>query len=84
MIEYVNSFLLLIMLGSACYVCYKMKKFFYLISIIMDSEILDQLTSLEQNVNCEVTKTKRVRRKKADPKVNEVEDSDLRDKRERD
>ena len=83
MIEYVNSFLLLIMLGSACYVYYKMKKFFYLISIIMDSEILDQLTSLEQNVNSEVTKPKRGRRKKADPKVNEVEDSDVRDKRER-
>ena len=49
----------------------------------MDSEILDQLTSLEQNVNSEVTKPKRGRRKKVDPKVNEVEDSDVRDKRER-
>ena len=49
----------------------------------MDSEILDQLTSLEQNVNSEVTKPKRVRRKKADPKINELEDNDLRDKRER-
>ena len=50
----------------------------------MDSEILDQLRSLEQNVNSEVTKPKRARRKKADPKVNEVEDSDVRYKRERD
>ena len=83
MIEYVNSFLLLIMLGSACYVYYKMKKFFYLISIIMDSEILDQLTSLEQNVNSEVTKPKGGRRKKADPEVNEVEDSYVIDKKER-
>ena len=49
----------------------------------MDSEILDQLTSLEQNVNSEVTKPKRDRRKKVDPKVNEVEDSDVSDKRER-
>ena len=49
----------------------------------MDSEILDQLTSLEQNVNSEVTKPKRGRKKKADPKINEVEDSDVRDKRER-
>ena len=49
----------------------------------MDSEILDQLTSLEQNVNSEVTKPKRGRKKKADPKVNEVEDSNVRDKRER-
>ena len=31
----------------------------------MDSEILDQLTSLEQNVNSEVTKPKRGRKKKA-------------------
>ena len=83
MIEYVNSLLLLMMLGSACYVYYKMRKFFYLISIVMDSEILDQLTSLEQNVNSEVTKPKRGRRKKADPKINELEDSDVRDKRER-
>ena len=80
MIEYVNSFLLLIMLGSACYVYYKMKKFFYLISIIMDSEILDQLTSLEENVNSEVTKPKRGHRKKADPKINELEDNDVRER----
>ena len=49
----------------------------------MDSEILDQLTSLEQNVNSEVTKPKRGRKKKVDPKMNELEDSDVRDKRER-
>ena len=49
----------------------------------MDSEILNQLTSLEQNVNSEVTKPKRGRKKKADPKMNELEDSDARDKRER-
>ena len=83
MIEYVNLLLLLTMFGATCYAYYRLKKIFYLISIIMDSEILDQLTSLEQNVNSEVTKTKRGRRKKADPKVNEVEDNDVRDKRER-
>ena len=71
------------MLGSACYVYYKMKKFFYLISIIMNSEILDQLTSLGRDVDSEFPKPKRGWRKKADPKVNEVEDSDVRDKRER-
>ena len=49
----------------------------------MDSEILDQLTSLEQNVNSEITKPKKCRRKKADPKINELEDNDVRDKRER-
>ena len=72
MIEYINLLLLLTIFGSitfgCCYVYYRLKKFFYLISIIMDSEILDQLTSLEQNVNSEVTKPKRGRKKKADPK----------------
>ena len=55
------------MFGATCYAYYQLKKIFYLISIVMDSEILDQLTSLEQNVNSEVTKPKKGRRKKADP-----------------
>ena len=71
------------MFGATCYAYYRLKKFFYLISIIMDSEILDQLTSLEENVNSEVTKPKKGRRKKADPKINELEDNDARDKIER-
>ena len=79
----VNLLLLLTIIGATSYAYYRLKKIFYLISIIMDSEILDQLTSLEQNVNSEVTKPKRGRKKKADPKINEVEDSDVRDKRER-
>ena len=83
MIEYVNLLLLLTMFGSTCYVYYRLKKFFYLISIIMDSEILDQLTILEKNVDSEVTKPKRGRKKKADTKINELEDTDIRDKRER-
>ena len=78
MIEYVNLLLLLTMFGATCYAYYRLKKFFYLISIVMNSEILDQLTSLEENVNSEVTKPKRGRRKKADP-----EDNDVREKRER-
>ena len=49
----------------------------------MDSEILDQLTNLERNVDFEVTKPKRGCKKKVNPKVNEVEDNDVRDKRER-
>ena len=49
----------------------------------MDSEILDQLTILEKNVDSEVTKPKRGRKKKADTKINELEDNDVRDKRER-
>ena len=49
----------------------------------MDSEILDQLTNLEKNVDSEVTKPKRGRKKKANTKINELEDNDVRDKRER-
>ena len=75
MIEYVNLLVLLTTFGSTCYL--------YLISIIMDSEILDQLTILEKNVNSEVTKPKRGRKKKADTKMDELEDNDIRDKRER-
>ena len=45
--------------------------------------MLDQLTTLEKNVNSEVTKPKRGRIKKADTKINELEDNDIRDKRER-
>ena len=71
------------MFGATCYAYYRLKKIFCLISIVMNSEILDQLTSLEENVNSEVTKPKRGRRKKADPKINELEDNDVREKRER-
>ena len=49
----------------------------------MDSKILDHLTILEKNVDSEVTKPKKGRKKKADTKINEVEESDVRDKRER-
>ena len=65
------------------FVYYKLKKFFYLISILIDSEILDQLTNLEKNVDSEVTKPERGRKKKTDTKINEVEENDVRDKRER-
>ena len=83
MIEYVNLFLLLTMFGSTCYVYYKMKKFFYLIGVLMDSEILDQLTNLEKNVDSKVTKPKRSRIKKTDTKIDEVEENDVGDKRSR-
>ena len=49
----------------------------------MDSEILDQLTDLGRDVDSEFPKPKRGRKKKADPKINELEDNDIRDKRER-
>ena len=83
MIEYVNLFLLLAMFGSTCYVYYKLKTIFYLISILMDSEILYHLTNLEKNVDSEVSKPKRGRKKKADTKISEVEENGIRDKRER-
>ena len=83
MIEYVNLFLLLTIFRSPCYVYYRLKKFFYFISILMDSEIDDQLTISEKNVDSEVTKPKRGRKKKIDTKMNEVDESDVKDKRER-
>ena len=81
MIEYVNLFVLLTMFGSTCYVYYELEKFFYPTS--MDSEILYQLTNIERHVDSEVTKSKRGRKKKIDPEINELEDNDVRDKRER-
>ena len=83
MIEYVNLLLLLTMFGSTCYVYYRLKKIFYLISIVMDSEILDQLTDLGRDVDSDVPKPKRGRKKKADTKINELEDNDMKDKREK-
>ena len=83
MIEYVNLLLLLTMFGSTCYVYYKLKKFFYIISVVMDFEILDQLTDLGRDVDSEFLKPKRGRKKKADTKMNELEDNDVREKRER-
>ena len=49
----------------------------------MDSEILDQLTNLESDVDSAITKPKRGRKKKVDTEINELEDNDIRDKRER-
>ena len=46
----------------------------------MDSEILNQLTELEESVNYEVTKPKRGCKKKANTKINEVEENDVREK----
>ena len=49
----------------------------------MDSEILGQLTNLGRDVDSEFPKPKRGRKKNADTKMNELEDNDVRDKRER-
>ena len=83
--DYINLLLLLTMFGSTCYVYYRLKKFFYLISIVTDSEIFDQLTInyLGRDVDSEFPKRKRGRRKKADTKINELEDNEIKHKRER-
>ena len=49
----------------------------------MDSEILNQLTNLGRDVDSEFSKPKRGPKTKADTKINELEDNDIRDKRER-
>ena len=64
MIEYINLLLLLTMFGLTCYVYYRLKKIFYLISIVMDSEILDQLTDLGRDVNSEFPKPKKIAKRK--------------------
>ena len=46
--------------------------------------MLDRLTDLGRDVDSEFPKPKRGRKKKIDPKMNETEDNDIRDKRERD
>ena len=71
------------MFGATCYAYYRLNKFFYFISIVMDSEIVDQLTNLVRDVDSEFPKPRRGCKKKADPKINELEDNDIRDKRER-
>ena len=52
------------MFGSTCYVYYTLKKVFYLISIVMDSEILDHLTDLGRDVDSEFPKPKEVAKRK--------------------
>ena len=59
------------------------EKEFHFISIVLDSEILDQLTDLGRDVDSEFPNPKRGRKKKADTKMNELEDNDVRDKKER-
>ena len=58
-------------------------KRFSILSIVTDSKILDQLTNLGRDVDSEFPKPKRCRKKKADTKINELEDNDVRDKREK-
>ena len=79
MIEYVNLLIPLTKFWINLLCLLQTEKVF-LSYIIMDSEILDQLTILEKNVDSEVTKPQRGRKKKINPKINEVEDNDIGDK----
>ena len=47
----------------------------------MDSVILNQLNNIEKEANSEVTKSKRGCTKKTDTKINEEEESDMKEKR---
>ena len=49
----------------------------------MDSEVLNPLIDLHRDVDSELPKPKKGRKKKADTKMDELEDNDIRDKRER-
>ena len=49
----------------------------------MDFAILNQLSNLEKEVDSEVTKTRKSCKKKTLPAINEVKESDVKDKRER-
>ena len=69
MIEYVNSFLLLTLLGTIYYIHCKYRRFVHVINIVVDSAILNQLSNLEKEVDSEVTKSKRGRKKKIDTKI---------------
>ena len=65
MIQYINSLLLLTMFGATCYAYYRLKKIFYLISTVMDSEILDQLTNLGRDVDSEFPQTQKKSQKES-------------------
>ena len=89
MIKYVNSFLLLTLLGAIYYIYYKFRIFFRAINIVMDSAILNQFNNsekLEKKVNSEVIETRKGRKNKTDnktsPIINEVEENDMIEKRE--
>ena len=77
MIEYVDSFLLLTLLGTIYYIYYKHKIFFRAINIVMDSTILSHFNNSENRV----IKSKRGRKKKMLPKINEEEGNDIIEKR---
>ena len=83
MIKYVNSFLLLTLLGTVYQIYYKYRIFFHTINIVMDSAILNQLNNTEKEVNSEVIKSRKGRKKKPLPIINEEEGNDIIEKKDR-
>ena len=79
MIECVDSVLLLTLLEIIYHIYHKCKIVSRTINIVKDSIILDQLNNLEKDVDSEVIKTKRGRRKKIDTKPSEINDKDTND-----
>ena len=78
MIEYLNFFLLSAIISTPLYLYYKYHNIFYVISIIMNSDVLNQLTNLEENVANE-SKPKRTRKKKVEtlPIITEEENENV-------
>ena len=83
MIEYIYSYLLSTLLGIIYCIYYRYRRFFHVINMVMDISILNQLNNIEKEVNSEVTKSKRGRKKRTDTKIKEEEDKDIIEKRER-
>ena len=83
MIEYINLLLLLTMFGSTYYAYCKLRKFFYLYKYNSEFRSSQSANYFRKNVDSEVTKPTRSHKKKAETKIIELEENDIRDKRER-
>ena len=87
MIENINSFLLLTLLRTIYSIYYKCKIFFPAINIVINSIVHDQFSVKGKEVDSEVIKTIKGRKKKTAtktlPTMNEEEGNDIRKKRDR-
>ena len=81
MIEYVNLFLLLTLLGIISYIYHRCRRFFRVINTVMDSTILNQIKQYRKRGYSEVTKSKRGHKKKTDTEINEEENNNIIEKR---
>ena len=83
MTEYVNSFLLLTSIGVIYYIYYKYRRFFSCHKYSNGFRNTRSIRNLEKEVDSEVTKPKRGRKNKMIQPINEVEENDIREKKER-